>query len=296
VTDRPSTAMRPADSPATTADSSAARSTAAAADAPLVDVQLPAPGADGSIEHVALVTLARPEVLNALNFELVDQLATALEALDANPDCRCVVITGSGARAFAAGADIKELAAQTPVTLTADDEFRHWNRINRIRKPLIAAVRGVALGGGLELAMACDMIVAGDDARFGQPEIKLGVMPGAGGTQRLTRAIGKARAMELILTGRTIGAREADAHGLVTRVVPAEATLQSALELGAEVAAQAPLAVIAAKEAVLQADQLSLEAGLAFERRNFYLLFASEDQREGMDAFAAKRPATWKGR
>jgi enoyl-CoA hydratase len=304
VTDRPSTATRPADPAETAADPSATAAApgaggptaAAPSSGRLVDVELPAPGADGSIDHVALVTLRRPEVLNALNFALVDQLATALEALDLNADCRCVVITGSGERAFAAGADIKELAAQTPVTLTADDEFRHWNRINRIRKPLIAAVRGMALGGGLELAMACDMIVAADDARFGQPEIKLGVMPGAGGTQRLTRAIGKSRAMELILTGRTIGAREADAYGLVTRVVPAEATLQSALELGAVVAAQAPLAVIAAKEAVVKAAELPLEAGLAFERRNFYLLFATEDRREGMDAFTAKRPPSWKGR
>jgi enoyl-CoA hydratase len=297
VTDRPSTATRPTDSRRigsrpTAADSSAS----AAAGSSLVDVQLPAQGADGSVDRVALVTLGRPEVLNALNFALVDALATALEGLDANPDCRCVVITGSGERAFAAGADINELAAQTPVTLTADDAFRHWGRIDRIRKPLIAAVRGVALGGGLELAMACDMIVAADDARFGQPEIKLGVMPGAGGTQRLTRAIGKAKAMELILTGRTISAREAEIHGLVTRVVPAEATLQSALELGAEIAAQAPLAVLAAKEAVLQAGEMSLEAGLAFERRNFFLLFASDDRREGMDAFTAKRQPTWKGR
>jgi enoyl-CoA hydratase len=262
----------------------------------LVEVRLPAPGADGPVEHVALVTLRRPEVLNALNFALLDELATALEALDEDADCHCIVLTGSGERAFAAGADIKELAAQTPVTLTDRDDFRHWNRIGRIRKPLVAAVRGVALGGGCELAMASDMIVAGDDARFGQPEIKLGVMPGAGGTQRLTRAIGKARAMDLILTGRTMGAREAEAHGLVTRVVPAEATVQSALDLAAEVAAQAPLAVIAAKQAILNADELPLDAGLAFERRAFFLLFATEDQREGMDAFAAKRQPTWKGR
>ena len=281
MTDRPSTATRAA---------------TATDDAGLVDVQLPAPGADGPVEFVALVTLRRPDVLNALNFALLAELAGALEGLDQDPACRAVVITGSGERAFAAGADIKELALQTPVTLTSDAEFHHWDRIRRIRKPLIAAVRGVALGGGCELAMACDMIVAADDARFGQPEIKLGVMPGAGGTQRLTRAIGKARAMHLVLTGRTIGARDAEAHGLVTRVVPPDATLESALDLAAEVAGQAPLAVLAAKEAVLQADELALQAGLEFERRNFYLLFASEDQREGMDAFAAKRQPTWKGR
>jgi enoyl-CoA hydratase len=292
VTDRPSTATRPADSSAPPADSSAPP----AAGGGLVDVALPAPGPDGPVDHVALVTLRRPEVLNALNFALLDTLATALEALDGDEDCHAIVIAGSGERAFAAGADIKELAEQTPVTLSAHDHFRHWDRIGRIRKPLIAAVRGVALGGGCELAMACDLIVAADDARFGQPEIKLGVMPGAGGTQRLTRALGKARAMDMILTGRTMGAREAESRGLVTRVVPAEATLTSALELAAEIAAQAPLAVIAAKEAVRQADELSLAAGLAFERRAFFLLFASDDQREGMDAFAAKRQPTWKGR
>ena len=285
MTDRPSTATRP--------DESKAESAAAGE---LVVVGLPAPGADGPVDGVALVTLHRPEVLNALNFALLDELATALEALDRDADCRCIVITGSGERAFAAGADIKELAAQTPVTLIANDDFRHWARIAGIRKPLIAAVRGVALGGGCELAMACDMIVAADDARFGQPEIKLGVMPGAGGTQRLTRAIGKARAMDMILTGRTMGARDAEAHGLVTRVVPAEATLQSALELAAEIAAQAPLAVLAAKRSIRAADELSLDAGLAFEQRAFFLLFASEDQREGMDAFTAKRQPAWKGR
>jgi enoyl-CoA hydratase len=292
VTDRPSTATRPADSSAAPADSSAPP----AAGGGLVDVAIPARGPDGPVEHVGLVTLRRPEVLNALNFALLDALATALEALDGNEDCHAIVIAGSGERAFAAGADIKELAEQTPITLSARDDFRHWDRIGRIRKPLIAAVRGVALGGGCELAMACDLIVAADDARFGQPEIKLGVMPGAGGTQRLTRALGKARAMDMILTGRTMGAREAESRGLVTRVVPAEATLTSALELAAEIAAQAPLAVIAAKEAIRQADELSLEAGLAFERRAFFLLFASDDQREGMDAFAAKRQPTWKGR
>jgi enoyl-CoA hydratase len=281
VTDRPSTTTRRDEPIATGA---------------FVDVALPASGAEAHVEHVALVTIRRPEVLNALSFALLDELATALETLDADPDCRSIVITGSGARAFAAGADINELSEQTEVTLTENGDFRHWDRIRAIRKPLIAAVRGVALGGGCELAMACDLIVAAEDARFGQPEIKLGVMPGAGGTQRLTRAIGKARAMDLILTGRTMGAREAEGRGLVTRVVPAEATLQSALELGAEIAAKAPLAVIAAKEAILKAAELPLEAGLAFERQAFFHLFSTDDQREGMDAFAAKRQPTWKGR
>lgn len=248
------------------------------------------------IEHVALVTFDRQDALNALNFALIAELTDALERLDRDPACRCIVLTGAGDRAFAAGADIKELARQTPTSLTVDDEFHRWERIKRIRKPIIAAVRGVALGGGCELAMACDMIVAAEDAKFGQPEIRLGVMPGAGGTQRLTRAIGKAKAMELVLTGDNIGAREAEARGLVTRVVPAEATLEAALELAGRIAALPPIAVVAAKEAVNRAEELSLEAGLEFERRNFFLLFATEDKQEGMAAFTEKRPPTWSGR
>jgi enoyl-CoA hydratase len=248
------------------------------------------------IEHVALVTFDRQDALNALNFALIAELTDALERLDRDPACRCIVLTGAGDRAFAAGADIKELARQTPTSLTVDDEFHRWERIKRIRKPIIAAVRGVALGGGCELAMACDMIVAAEDAKFGQPEIRLGVMPGAGGTQRLTRAIGKAKAMELVLTGDNIGAREAEARGLVTRVVPAEATLETALELAGRIAALPPIAVVAAKEAVNRAEELSLEAGLEFERRNFFLLFATEDKQEGMAAFTEKRPPTWSGR
>jgi enoyl-CoA hydratase len=261
-----------------------------------VHVTLPAPSAGGPVDGVALVVLDRPKVLNALDFGLIEALTLTLEALDANPACRCIVVTGAGERAFAAGADIAELAAQTPTTLTVDDHFHRWERIKRVRKPIIAAVRGYALGGGCELAMLCDMIVAGEDAQFGQPEIKLGVMPGAGGTQRLTRAIGKAKAMELVLTGRNMGAREAEAYGLVTSVVPSDQTVPAALELAAKIAAMAPVAVLAAKAAVNRAEELSLEAGLEFERRNFYLLFATEDQREGMAAFAEKRPARWKGR
>ena len=246
--------------------------------------------------HIALVTLDRPAQLNALDDRLLGRLADALEALDADDDCRCIVITGAGDRAFAAGADIKELAVQTPAGLAASRGFEAWARIRRIRKPVIAAVRGYALGGGCELAMACDMIVAGDDAQFGQPEIKIGVIPGAGGTQRLTRAIGRARAMELILTGRSIDAREADALGLVTTVVPAEATVDAALALAARVAAMPPLAVMAAKEAVNGAYELPLTAGLEAERRSFFDLFASEDQREGMAAFIEKRAPVWRGR
>jgi enoyl-CoA hydratase len=261
-----------------------------------VHVTLPAPSSAGPIDGVALVVLDRPKVLNALDFALIEALTIVLEALDADPAGRCSVFTGAGERALAAGADIGELAAQTPTTLTVDDHFHRWERIKRIRKPIIAAVRGFALGGGCELAMTCDMIVAGEDAQFGQPEIKLGVMPGAGGTQRLTRAIGKAKAMEMVLTGRNMSAREAEAYGLVTSVVPSETTVPAALELASRIAAMAPVAVIAAKAAVNRAEELSLEAGLEFERRNFYLLFATEDQREGMAAFAEKRAPRWKGR
>jgi enoyl-CoA hydratase len=262
----------------------------------LIQVAFPAPGADGPLEGVALVTLDRPEVLNALDFELIRQLTDALEELDGSGDCRAIVITGSGEKAFAAGADIRELAVQTPTTLFGGNEFHRWERIKRIRTPLIAAVRGVALGGGCELAMTCDMIVAADDARFGQPEILLGVMPGAGGTQRLTRAIGKAKAMELVLTGGMLSAKEAEAHGLVTKVVPAAEVVPAALELAAKIASMAPVAVRAAKEAVNRAFEVSLEAGLEFERRAFYLLFDTEDAKEGLAAFTEKRKPAWKGR
>jgi enoyl-CoA hydratase len=257
-----------------------------------IRVELPAAGHDG----VGLVTIVRPEVLNALSFGLVGEIADAFEALDGHPDCRAIVLTGDGERAFAAGADIKELAVQNPTDLAREDPFTHWDRIRRVRTPIVAAVRGVALGGGCELAMACDLIICGDDARFGQPEIKLGVMPGAGGTQRLTRAIGKARAMDLILTGRTIDAAEALASGLVSRVVPAAETVSAALDVAGLVASMPPVAAMAAKRAVLRAQELPLEAGLELERRDFYLLFASEDQREGMAAFSEKRTPTWKGR
>ncbi len=245
--------------------------TDAPASTELVRVQFPAPAtptATAARQNVALVTLDRPSALNALNFALIAALTDALEALDRDPACHAIVITGAGDRAFAAGADIKELAEQTPVSLLVDDDFHRWERIKRVRTPLIAAVRGVALGGGCELAMTCDMIVAADDAQFGQPEIKLGVMPGAGGTQRLTRAVGKAKAMELVLTGRNMSAREADAYGLLTQVVPPEETLEAALDLADRVAARPPIAVMAAKEAVERAFELPLTAGLEFERRN----------------------------
>jgi enoyl-CoA hydratase len=262
----------------------------------MLHVTLPASGPDGVVDGVAIVVMDRPEVLNALNFAAVEAIADALERLDRDPDCRAIVLTGAGERAFASGADIPELAVQTNATLIASDDFRHWERITRIRKPIVAAVRGFALGGGCELAMTCDLIVAGEDAQFGQPEIKLGVMPGAGGTQRLTRAIGKAKAMEMILTGRNMSAREAEAHGLVSLVVPSEATVQAALELAGRIASMPPVAVMAAKAAVNRAEELPLEAGLEFERRNFYLLFDTEDQAEGMAAFVEKRAPRWQGR
>ena len=266
------------------------------ADRRLVSIAFPAPAADGPVDGVALLTIERPEALNALSFDVLDALADAMADLDADPACRAIVLTGSGTRAFAAGADIKELAIQTQITLLVEDRFAVWERIAAIRKPVIAAVRGFALGGGCELAMSCDLIVAGEDAQFGQPEINLGVMPGAGGTQRLTRAIGRARAMDLILTGRTISAREAETMGLVSRVVPADETLPAALELARTIASKAPVAVLAAKESVRLAEELALSAGLRHERRAFFALFASDDQGEGMTAFVEKRRPEWKGR
>ena len=262
----------------------------------LVRLDVPAPTASGPADGVALVTIDREEVLNALSFDLLDELAAVLERLDADAGCRAIVLTGSGTRAFAAGADIRELARQTPVSLLAENRFAVWDRIGRIRTPLIAAVRGFALGGGCELALSCDIVIAAEDASFGQPEINLGVMPGAGGTQRLTRAIGKARAMDLILTGRTIDAVAAERMGLVSRVVAPADTLATALDLAVRIAGQAPVAVLAAKESIKLADELPLSAGLQHERQAFYLLFASEDQGEGMAAFVEKRRPHWKGR
>jgi enoyl-CoA hydratase len=267
---------------------------------PLVDVAFPAAAPASaapstSLAGVALLTIQRPEMLNALDFATLDALADTLETLDDDDSCRVVVIAGAGIRAFAAGADIGELAQQSNASLTAGGRFDAWDRIAAVGLPLIAAVRGFALGGGCELAMTCDMIVAADDATFGQPEIRLGVMPGAGGTQRLTRAIGKARAMELILTGRTMSATEAEAHGLISRVVPAAATLDAALELAGRIAAMPPIAVRAAKAAILDAGERSLADGLAAERVAFFALFDTDDQTEGMAAFAEKRTPVWSG-
>ncbi len=246
-------------------------------------------------EAIAVVQLNRPEVLNALSRALMDELVTVLEDLDRDPQVRCLVLTGSP-RAFAAGADIREFADASVADMLQAYRFQQWERIRKVATPLVAAVTGFALGGGNELAMLCDIIIAGESARFGQPEINLGLIPGAGGTQRLTRTVGKYRAMELILTGRQMTAREAEAMGLVTRVVPDELVLAEARALAREIAARPPLAVRLAKEAVLKAFDTSLEGGLDYERKCFYLLFATEDKEEGVRAFLARRPAQFRGR
>jgi enoyl-CoA hydratase len=263
----------------------------------LVLTEFPARRGDGTAaEGVAQVTINRPGALNALNAAVMSGLADALESLDADPSCHVVVIRGSGERAFAAGADIKGMADATPSSIEIAGGFAHWARLRAIGLPLIAAVRGFALGGGCELALLCDIIVAGDDAQFGQPELRLGIIPGAGGTQRLTRAVGKARASELIFTGRSIDAAEAERIGLVSRVVPAAETFDAARELASKIAAMPPLAVRAAKAAIAQVDEVGLTDGLAFEQRSFFDLFATEDQQEGLRAFIEKRPPTFRGR
>jgi enoyl-CoA hydratase len=246
-------------------------------------------------DHVALLRLHRPHVLNALNQALVKRLADLLEELDREDGVRAIVLTG-GDKAFAAGADIQELAGMDAVDFVNQPYFADWERIRRVAKPLIAAVKGYALGGGNELAMCCDMIIAGESAKFGQPEINIGVMPGAGGTQRLTKAIGKAKAMELILTGRMLTADEALAWGLVNRVVPDAQVEEEALALAGEIARKPPIAVRLAKQAVNRAQELTVEQGLQFEQHAFYLLFSSEDQQEGMKAFMEKRKPQFKGK
>ncbi|WIG57710.1 MAG: Enoyl-CoA hydratase [Ktedonobacterales bacterium] len=246
-------------------------------------------------DPIAVVTINRPDKLNALNWALVAELADALDALDRDEAISCIVLTGAGNKAFAAGADIAEMADKSAVTM-ATGGFESWDRIRRIKTPLIAAVGGYALGGGSELAMHADMIVASENAKFGQPEILLGIMCGAGGTQRLTRTIGKYRAMELCLTGKQVSAQEASAWGLVNRVVPEGQHLEEAKKLAHEVAKQAPLAARFTKEAILKAFEMPLEEGLQYEKRLFALLFASEDQKEGMRAFLAKEKPAFKGR
>lgn len=246
-------------------------------------------------KHVALVRLNRPKELNALNLQLMGELRDALKALDANSEVRSIVLTGNE-RAFAAGADIKQMAGKTAIDMLMIDQFSTWDQIKKTKKPLIAAVSGFALGGGCELAMTCDMIVASETAQFGQPEIKIGVMPGAGGTQRLTKAIGKARAMEMVLTGKFINAEEAERFGLVNKVVPVEMYLQEAVQLAATIAQMSPVATQMAKEAVNRSYETHLDEGLHFERKNFYLLFASQDQTEGMNAFVEKRKPDFQGK
>jgi enoyl-CoA hydratase len=239
--------------------------------------------------RVGLIRLNRPQALNALNASLREELLAAAERLDADSAIGCIVITGSD-KAFAAGADIKEMADKSYIDVFAGDFTADYERLTRLRKPLLAAVAGFALGGGCELAMMCDIIIAAESAKFGQPEIRLGVIPGMGGTQRLTRAVGKAKAMDLILTGRTMDAAEAERSGLVARVVPAAALLDETMKIAEQIAALSLPSVLAAKEAVNRAQETSLAEGLRFERRVFHALFATQDQKEGMAAFVAKRP------
>jgi len=243
----------------------------------------------------ALIRFNRPDVLNAINMMLMEELVSTLEELDKDSDVRCIVITGSE-KAFAAGADIKEMADASAIEMLQRDQFARWDRIRKIKKPIIAAVSGFALGGGCELAMTCDIIIASESAKFGQPEINLGVIPGAGGTQRLTRAVGKYKAMEMVLTGSMITAEEAKQWGLVVKVVPNEYLLEEAKNLATMIASKPPVAVRLGKEAILKSFDTTIEGGLEFERKNFYMLFASEDQKEGMRAFVEKRKAEWKGK
>jgi enoyl-CoA hydratase len=246
--------------------------------------------------RVGIVTLNRPKALNALNGQLMDELGSALQAFDADPEIGCMVIAGSE-KAFAAGADIGDMAQLSFADVYGQDYItRNWETIRGVRKPVIAAVSGFALGGGCELAMMCDFIIAADNAKFGQPEIKLGIIPGAGGTQRLPRAVGKAKAMDLVLTGRMMDAQEAERAGLVSRVVPLDKLMDEALGAALTIAALGLPSVMAAKEAVNRAFEGGLSDGVMFERRLFHALFATEDQKEGMDAFLNKRPAVFKHR
>jgi enoyl-CoA hydratase len=246
-------------------------------------------------DRVGLVRINRPKQLNALNPQTMDELTRACLAFDADPAIGCIVVTGDE-RAFGAGADIKEMMGANVVDMLNNPFIEYWDRLHQVKKPVIAAVSGYCLGGGSELAMACDMIVASETAQFGQPEINLGVIPGAGGTQRLTRAVGKAIAMEMTLNGRRLTAEEAYQWGLINRVASVDSYLDDAIKLGNEIASRAPIAVRLAKEAVNYAFESSLSAGIAHERRLFYMLFATEDQKEGMAAFAEKRGAKWAGK
>jgi enoyl-CoA hydratase len=244
--------------------------------------------------RVGLIRINRPKAMNALDRSVMSELTDALRAYDQNESIGAIVIAGDE-RAFAAGADIKEMAEAGAVDMLLSEPIELWDQVSMIHKPIIAAVSGWCLGGGCELAMACDMIIASETAKFGQPEINLGVIPGAGGTQRLTRAVGKAVAMEMVLNDRRLDAQEALRLGLINRIVPRERYLEEALALAAEIAERAPLAARIAKEMVNQAYETTLAEGIADERRSFYFLFSSQDQKEGMQAFLGKRKADWKG-
>ncbi len=247
-------------------------------------------------DAVTLIRLNRPSALNALNGQLMDELTAALDAAEADPNVHAMVITGSD-RAFAAGADIKEMASKSYAEVFGEDFItRNWERVTRCRKPVIAAVAGYALGGGCELAMMCDFIIAADNAKFGQPEINLAVSPGAGGTQRLTRFVGKSKAMDMVLTARMMDAGEADRCGLVSRVVPLAELISTALDAAKKIAALSPNAVMLTKEMVNAAYETPLSQGVKLERRLFHSLFAFDDQKEGMAAFAEKRPAKFTGK
>lgn len=244
---------------------------------------------------IGAIRINRPKVLNALSLQTMRELVAAFQTYDADDAIRCIVLHGD-AKAFAAGADITEMSDASAVEMLGRDQFQRWEAIRKVKTPIIAAVSGFALGGGCELAMICDMIVAGESARFGQPEIKIGVMPGAGGTQRLTRAVGKARAMEMALTGNMISAHEAFTAGLINRIAPDSVYLEEAFALAKQVASMPPVAAKLAKESVLKAFDTTIEGGLEFERKNFYLLFATEDSKEGMQAFVEKRKPVWQGK
>jgi enoyl-CoA hydratase len=245
-------------------------------------------------EHIALIQLNRPKVLNALSTDLMREVMEALFLLDDDKNVRVIILTGND-RAFAAGADIGQMMEATPIDQISDNRFRTWKQFPLITKPIIAAVNGFALGGGCELAMTCDIIIAGDKAQFGQPEIKIGTIPGASGTQRLTRAIGKSKAMLAILTGDNMSAYEAERSGLVAKVVPSETLMQETFEIAKVISNRAPVAVKLAKEAVNMSFETSLKEGMEFERRNFYLTFSSKDQKEGMRAFMEKREPKYEG-
>lgn len=245
-------------------------------------------------EGVAQISLNRPKELNALNPQLMQELLTTLQMLDLDDDIRVVILTGND-QAFAAGADIRQMAEMNAMDMVKQNQFQVWDNMTKFSKPLLAAVSGYALGGGCELAMMCDLIIASDTAKFGQPEVKIGTIPGAGGTQRLTRAVGKAKAMELILSGRFMSAVEALQSGLIAKIYPVESYMSETITLATEIASMPPVAVRLAKEAVNKAYESTLTEGIAFERRNFYLTFSSHDQKEGMKAFIEKRKPNFKG-